>query len=508
MEFFVKSGSADKQRVGCVIVGIFDRRSPTLQAEQLDLLCDGAIGSVMRRGDMDGKLGHTLVIHRPANVLCDRILLVGLGRERDFDEAAYRKASEAAFKALSQTGALDASSYLTEIEIKGRTSGWMVRQARLAYREVSYRFDQCKSEPEREKASVNDKLARLTFSVPRRSDLPAGEQGLAEASAIASAMDLASDLGNLPGNLCTPTTLAERAATLANAHESITLKVLEQADMEQLGMGALLSVSRGSRQPPKLILLDYRGGKTDDAPIAIVGKGLTFDAGGISLKPPAGMDEMKYDMMGGASVMATLQAAAELRLPLNLIAAIPASENLPDGQANKPGDIVTSMAGITIEVLNTDAEGRLILCDALTYVDRTYSPRYIVDVATLTGACVIALGHEASGLFGNHDPLTRRLLAAGDDSGDRAWQLPLWPEYDQLLKSPFADVANVSGGRDAGSITAACFLHRFMKKQKWAHLDIAGTAWRSGARKGATGRPVPLLVQFLIAEAQRQNEAA
>lgn len=507
MDFFVRSGHPEKQRTGCVIVGIHERRVPSAAAATLDALCSGAISSVMRRGDMDGKLGQTLVLHRPAGLLCDRVLLVGLGRERNFDEAAFRKANLAALRALKNTGAVDAASYLTELSVKGRDPGWMVKQALFGFHEVHYRFDQCKGQKDSHKKARatpgKEKLLRLSFAVPRRSDLPAGELGLKQARAIARGMELTKNLANLPGNLCTPAYLAEQAQTLAKQSSKLKAKVLEAGEMEKLGMSSLLSVARGSRQPAKLIVLEYQGAAKSQKPIALVGKGVTFDAGGISLKPAPAMDEMKYDMCGGASVLAALQVAAELQLPLNLVAIVPSVENLPDGAANKPGDIVTSMAGITIEVLNTDAEGRLILCDALTYVERNYEPECIVDVATLTGACVIALGAQASGLFSNNDSLARRLLNAGEAIGDRAWQLPLWEEYQDGLKSPFADVANISSSRDAGAIMGASFLHRFMRKQKWAHLDIAGTAWKTGAAKGATGRPVPLLVQFLLDQVER-----
>ncbi|MGH8529543.1 MAG: leucyl aminopeptidase [Nevskiales bacterium] len=510
MDFFVRSGHPEKQRTGCVIVGIYERRVPSAAAATLDALCDGAIGSVMRRGDMDGKLGQTLVLHRPTGLLCDRVLLVGLGRERNFNEAAFRKANLAALRALRSTGAVDAASYLTELVVKGRDPGWMVKQALFGFHEVHYRFDQCKGRKDSTKkagsAGSKEKLLRLSFAVPRRSDLPAGELGLKQVLAITRGMELAKNLGNLPGNLCTPTYLAEQAQALAKQSPKLKTKVLEAEEMEKLGMGALLSVAKGSRQPAKLIVLDYQGGVKNQKPIALVGKGLTFDAGGISLKPAQAMDEMKYDMCGGASVLAALKIAAELQLPLNLVGVVPSSENLPDGAANKPGDIVTSMAGITIEVLNTDAEGRLILCDALTYVERHYEPECIIDIATLTGACVIALGGHAAGLFSNSETLARRLLSAGEEIGDRAWQLPLWEEYQEGLKSPFADVANISGNRDAGAIIGASFLHRFMRKQKWAHLDIAGAAWKTGPAKGATGRPVPLLAQFLLDQVQRNAE--
>lgn len=495
MEFLVKSGSPEKQRVGCVVVGVFDRRKPSPQAQALDKDSGGAIASVMRRGDMDGKLGQTAMLHGLSNMLCDRILLVGCGRQQDFDQAAYRKVCRTAAKRLDQVGGVDAAHYLTELNVKARDDiGWCVKQALLVTEEEFYRFEACRG-PKFTKHSR--KLTRLVFQVPRRSDLPAGERAVREATAIADGVAYARDLGNMPGNLCTPTYLAEQAEAMAKQYNSITTKVLEEAEMEKLGMGALLAVSKGSRQPAKLIVMEYMRGPKGAKPTVLVGKGLTFDAGGISIKPAPAMDEMKYDMCGGASVFGALKVAARLQLPINLVGVVPSSENLPDGQAVKPGDIVTSASGQTIEILNTDAEGRLILCDALTYVENNYRPAAVVDIATLTGACVIALGAHAAGLFANNSGLRRALRDAGETVGDRAWPMPLWEEYQEQLKSNFADVANI-GGREAGSITAASFLHRFARKLPWAHLDIAGVAWKSGAKKGATGRPVGLLAEYLI----------
>ncbi|MCI0750133.1 MAG: leucyl aminopeptidase [Nevskiales bacterium] len=494
MNYSIKSGTPEKQRVGCVIVGVYEHRKLSPAAEAIDRASDGVLRAALQHGDLDGKSGQTLLLHCASKVLCKRVLLVGLGRERDFDESAYRKACTAAIRALRSTGARDAHSYLTHLEVKNRNLHWNVRQAVWAAQNELYRFNACHGTGSKEKLPDLN-LKRLFFDVPHHSNLPVAERALTEACAINAGATLAKNLGNLPGNICTPTYLAQQARLLARQHKGIRCKVLEQKDMEKLGMGALLSVARGSRQPPKLIVLEYRHGTRDQKPVALVGKGLTFDAGGISLKPADKMDEMKFDMCGGAAVLGAFKAIAELKLPLNLVGVIPCSENLPDGQANKPGDIVTSMAGITIEVLNTDAEGRLILCDALTYVEKHYAPSVCVDIATLTGACVVALGGHASGLFSNTPTLARALLEAGDETGDRAWQLPLWEDYQPMLKSEHADVANVSGGRDAGAITAACFLHRFTRKMKWAHLDVAGTAWKG---KRATGRPVPLLTQYLI----------
>jgi leucyl aminopeptidase len=396
----------------------------------------------------------------------------------------------AAIKTLNETGSLEASVFLTELPVKRRDTAWKVEQAVLMAMEVVYRFDQLKSKQE----EARRPLRRLVLNVPRRNELGIGEEAVKQGQAVAEGMSLAKDLGHLPGNICTPAYLAQQAQELAKTYK-LKIEVLEQEDMETLKMGALLAVARGSRQPPKLIVLQYLG-KKKQKPVVLVGKGITFDSGGISLKPGAEMDEMKYDMSGAASVLGTFKAVADLGLPINLVGIIPACENLPDGNAIKPGDVVTSMSGQTIEVLNTDAEGRLVLCDALTYAER-FEPEVVVDIATLTGACVIALGHVASGLFSNHEALARELLHAGEYTFDRAWRMPLWDDYQEQLKSNFADMANI-GGRAAGSVTAACFLSHFTKKYDWAHLDIAGTAWKSGRDKGSTGRPVPLLTRFLI----------
>ncbi|HEX8964117.1 MAG TPA: leucyl aminopeptidase, partial [Rhodocyclaceae bacterium] len=380
------------------------------------------------------------------------------------------------------------------LPVKKRDVVWRIRQATMMVYEALYRFDTLKSK----KDEVRRPLRKITFAVESRGELSAAEIALSRAQAVAEGVSLAKDLGNLPGNICTPNYLAEQAQAIAKEF-SLPVEVLEREDMEKLGMHSLLSVAKGSHQPPKFIVLRHEGGKKEDKPIVLVGKGITFDTGGISLKPAAEMDEMKYDMCGAASVLGTLKAAAQMKLPLNVVVIVPTTENMPGGGASKPGDIVTSMSGQTVEILNTDAEGRLILCDALTYVERL-EPACVVDVATLTGACVIALGHIVTGLLANDDGLARELLEAGQEAYDRAWQLPLWDDYQEQLQSNFADMANI-GGRPAGTITAACFLSRFAKKYEWAHLDIAGTAWKSGKEKGATGRPVPQLTHFLMARA-------
>ncbi len=495
MEFSIKSGSPEKQRSACVVVGVFDHRKLSFPAEVIDTAAAGYLADILRRGDMDGKPGTTLLLHNVPGQLCDRVLLVGLGKEREFRDKNYRDAIRAAVKALSETGVGEAALYLTEIPVKKRDLGWCVEQAVLVASETLYRFEQMKSKPDDSKRA----LRRLTLAVSRRGELPTGETAALRGQAIAAGMKLAKDLGNLPGNICTPGYLAGQARELAQTH-GFDIEVLDQAAIEQLGMGSFLSVARGSDEAPHFIVLRHHGGDRKQKPVVLVGKGITFDSGGISIKPAADMDEMKYDMCGAASVLGAFRALADLKLPLNVVGLIPTCENMPNGRANKPGDVVTSMSGQTIEVLNTDAEGRLILCDALTYAER-FDPACVVDIATLTGACVIALGHVTSGLLANDDALARELLHAGEMANDRCWQLPLFEEYEELLKSNFADMANI-GGRAGGTITAAAFLGKFTKKYDWAHLDIAGTAWKSGKEKGSTGRPVPLLVHFLVKRAE------
>ena len=494
MEFSIKSGNPEKQRGACVVVGVFESRKLTSSADLIDSASQSLLSDLLRRGDMDGKAGSTLLLHNVPGTVCDRVLLVGLGKEKEFRDKAYCAAIRNALKALRDTGAQNATIFLTEVPVAKRTTEWRIRHAAMLSLDSTYRFDQFKSK----KNENHSKLRKLAFAVEQRSELALAEDALLQGQAIAEGMALAKTLGNLPGNVCTPTYLADTALQIAEDH-AIQCEILERADMEALGMHSLLSVAKGSHQPPKLIVLQYKGGEESDKPLLLIGKGITFDSGGISLKPGEGMDEMKFDMCGAASVLGTLKAVALMKLPINLTVIVPTTENMPGGAASKPGDIVASMSGQTIEILNTDAEGRLILCDALTYAER-FSPDAVIDVATLTGACVIALGHVATGLFANDDALARELLSAGDEALDRAWQMPLWDDYQDLLTSNFADMANI-GGRPAGSVSAACFLSRFAKKYEWAHLDIAGTAWKSGAEKGATGRPVPMLAHYLLKRA-------
>lgn len=490
MQYFVTANTASSQQTDCVIVAIFEQSELSASASELNVSSDGQIQHYLDRGDITGKVGQTLLLQDLNGVVSPRVLLVGCGAKTGIKDADYNTIISTITKALDSSAAINATAYLTEITVNDRASSWLVTTAITTAEATLYHYTATKSDS-KPKENATESLS--FFSNGTDKDI---EQASANGQAIAKGMNLAKELSNLPGNICTPTYLAEQAIQVGQQFDSITTTVLDEDEMTELGMGSLLSVSRGSRQPAKLITMDYKGAG-DEKPVVLVGKGLTFDAGGISLKPAGGMDEMKYDMCGSASVFGTLIAIAELNLPINVIGVIPSSENMPDGDANKPGDIVTSMAGKTIEILNTDAEGRLILCDALTYSER-FDPAIVIDIATLTGAVIVALGSKATGLMANDQDLAEALLQAGRDSDDKAWQLPMWDEYQEQLDSNFADIANI-GGKEAGSVTAACFLSRFTEAYTWAHLDIAGTAWKSGGKaKGATGRPVPMLVQYLL----------
>ncbi|PVX82357.1 leucyl aminopeptidase [Paraburkholderia unamae] len=474
----------------CVVVGVFEAQTLSGPAFAIDSAIGGAIARVVKAGDIDGKAGSTLFLPEVSGIGASRVLLVGLGKQDAFGQKAYGDAVRAAWRAILGTKIAQATFTLAQLPVKERTGDWGVRAAILALRNETYRFTQMKSKPDVSQRA----LKRVVFSIDAAEE-KAAKLAAKQAAALANGMDLTRDLGNLPGNVCTPTYLAATAKKLARDWK-LKVEVLGQRQIEALKMGSFLSVTKGSVEPPQFIVLHYQGGSAKAAPIVLVGKGITFDTGGISLKPGEGMDEMKYDMCGAGSVLGTMRAVAEMGLKLNVIGIIPTCENMPAGNATKPGDIVTTMAGLTVEVLNTDAEGRLILCDALTYAER-FKPAAVIDIATLTGACIIALGHHNSGLFSKDDALAGELLDASREANDPAWRLPLDDEYQDQLKSNFADLANI-GGRPAGSVTAACFLSRFTESYPWAHLDIAGTAWKSGAAKGATGRPVPLLAQFLI----------
>ena len=492
MEFFAKSVNIIKQRTNCLVVTVSQPRKLSASAEKLDKASGGFLSKLLKQGDMDGRNGQTLMLQAIPGVAADRILLLGLGKEKEFNERSFDKLLDGMYTALTNSGSKDALVCLAEIALKDRDSAWHVRHSVLGVNSNQYLYEQTKSQ----KSDRKIKLNKLVFAIDTRAELKKAETAIEQGKAIATGMNHARDLGNLPANICTPAYLAKQARQLAKSEKKLSVKVLEESDMRKLKMGSLLSVSAGSRQPAKLIILEYKGAAAKEKPVVLVGKGVTFDTGGISLKPGAAMDEMKFDMCGAASVIGTINAVAKMGLPINVVGIVPATENMPDGLATKPGDIVTSMSGQTIEILNTDAEGRLILCDALTYAEK-FKPRCVIDIATLTGACIIALGKVPSAVLGNDEGLIANLISSGKDIEDKLWELPLWDEYQDQLKSNFADMANI-GGRDAGTITAACFLSRFTKNYQWAHLDIAGTAWKSGDQKGATGRPVPLLTQFIL----------
>jgi len=493
MNFDIATGDLAKQHNACLVVGVHSGRNLTEAAKAVDAASDGRLVRMLKREHMSGDREQTLLLQELPGVACDRVLVVGCGKKKGYDMAAYRKVTAAAIAELGRRRITEALWTLHHPTPAGSDDYGAIRETLLTAESLNYRFDRLKSEAKPPKRPLH----HLRFWTPDKAARKRGVTAVEHGQAIAAGVNLAKDLANLPGNVCTPSYLADQALELGKNSSRLKISILEEQQMQQLGMGALLAVSRGSRQPAKLIIMEYSGGPEKQKPVVLVGKGLTFDAGGISLKPGQGMDEMKYDMCGGASVLGTMRTCVELKLPINLIGIVPSSENLPDGDANKPGDILTSMSGLTIEVLNTDAEGRLILCDALTYSER-FKPAVVIDIATLTGACVIALGKHPSALFSNHEGVAEDLLAAGQASGDRTWRMPLWDDYQEQLKSNFADLANI-GGREAGAVTAACFLSRFTKKMHWAHLDIAGTAWISGGeKKGATGRPVPLLSHYLL----------
>lgn len=496
MKFSLTTNKPAHAESHCLIVGIYENQELTPSAKDIDSASNGHLSKILDFGDFNGRSEQTLLLHAIPGIAAKRVLLVGLGQKKEFSTSQFMKFIAVTANILKNAKCENAICYLTDLEIAQRQLPEKIRLAIEVLANVFYSFDQLKS-----KKADKPSLREFNFFVANMMDEGQAKQAIKEGEAITAGITLTRDLGNLPANICTPTYLAEQAQVLANEFNNIHITVLDREQMEKLGMGAFLAVAKGSIQPPKLIVLEYRGTDTHIAPIALVGKGVTFDSGGISLKPPQSMDEMKYDMCGAASVLGSIKAAAQLKLPLNIVGVIAATENLPGGNATKPGDIVTSMSGQTIEILNTDAEGRLILSDALTYSEK-FKPAYVIDIATLTGAIIIALGQHASGLFSNNEQLAKEIQQAAQQSFDRVWELPLWDEYQPNMDSNFADIANVSSDRSAGATNAACFLSRFCKNFKWAHLDVAATAFKSGKDKGATGRPVPLLVQFLINQSQ------
>jgi leucyl aminopeptidase len=487
MKFSISTENPVTAKTPCLVIGVFSNGDLEGVASQLDQASEGQLSELVKAGDFDLNLGKCGLWSRPRGIAATRVLVVGAGSRVKFTASKYHHTAQSAARYLRDTRFAKVLNYLTELPLAGHDNTWMIRQAALASDSGNYRYTATRKQSEHD----TRKIKEMSFA-----DADGTSEALDQARAIAAGVRRARQLGNLPPNICNPLFLAEQAREIAANSDRAECEVLSQEKMEELGMGSLLSVARGSRNPPQLIVLSYNGAASDDAPYALVGKGITFDTGGISLKPGKSMDEMKYDMCGAAGVIGAFEACTLLKLPLNLVTVVPAVENMPDGDAYRPGDVVTSMSGQTIEVLNTDAEGRMILCDALTYVQK-FKPRSIIDVATLTGACVVALGKHATGLMSRDDDFANELLAAGNEVHDRAWRLPIWDDYQNLLDTPYADMANI-GGPTAGAVTAGCFLSRFTRNQRWAHLDVAGTAWDGGTKNGASGRPVGLLVKYLI----------
>ncbi len=503
LDFNIKVGLSGKQNTNCLLLAVFESSDLPETSKKIDQALAGSISKVIKLGDMRGELGQILVLHNAEDIGADRVMLVGCGKANEFNTKNFREAMQKAAHALHSLDAKNAICCITELPIAHSKYDitWAIRQAVVIVTSSGYKFDEYKSKTEKSnKKHKPSSLDKVTFIIADKRDLAAAEQGVKFGMALATGLKLTKDLANTPPNVCNPTYLAKTAIKLATKYKSISTAVLERKDMQTLKMGAFLSVAQGSPQPPKLITLEYRGAAKTKQPVVLVGKGITFDTGGNSLKsPPDKMVGMKYDMCGAASVLGVIVFAAELGLEVNIVGVLAAAENMPGGEASRPEDVVTTMSGLTVEILNTDAEGRLVLCDALTYCER-FNPKVVIDIATLTGACVIALGNHHAGLFANHQPLADNLLAAGIASDDKCWQMPLTDEYMKQLETNFADLANV-GGAEAGSITAACFLSRFTKKYNWAHLDVAGTACRfTGKERGATGQPVRMLAEYIINE--------
>lgn len=489
MIFSAKTTRIEQIKSECLVVGIYTNGQLSDNAQFLEKNTRLSIQALFKNKELHGKTGETLTLHQPSETV-KKAILVGFGDKNKVDPTSYRASIQACANALAQQNTNKINICFDDIAVDGWDEQDKAKYCAEKISHAYYKFTTCKSD----KATKN--TTTISYHGTKTSQIKAG---LLIGSATGQGMNVARELGNLPGNICTPLYLSSEARKLAKKHKSITAKILSEKQMADLGMGSLLSVSAGSAEPAQLVIMEYKGAAKSQKPHVLVGKGVTFDTGGISIKGSGTMDEMKFDMCGAASVFGTMNAIAEIAPKMNVVGIVAAAENMPSGTATKPGDIVTTMSGKTVEILNTDAEGRLVLCDALSYAER-YQPQSVIDIATLTGACVVALGSHASGLFSNNEQLANELVAAGNNTGDRTWPMPLWDDYKKSLSSNFADLANI-GGREAGSITAACFLSYFAESYPWAHLDIAGIAWLSGKNKGATGRPVPMLTDYLLAKA-------
>ncbi|MEM1411126.1 MAG: leucyl aminopeptidase [Pseudomonadota bacterium] len=471
----------------CLVIGVLEDAPLSGPAAEIDAASGGRISAMIESGDIDPDRNHTTLIHGLDGVAAERVLVVGGGKADKFERVRYHNMCLTAGAFLRTHAVRSAHVALAGLEVEDLDANWRLRQSVFCIEHGNYRYVTTKP--------LRDDEPRPLDAASFQGE-PEQQSAVDQGKALATGTQRARELGNLPPNICTPIFLAQECKAIAKRYDNCEIEVLKRKDMAALGMEALLAVGQGSANPPRLIVLSYRGADDDQQPYVLVGKGVTFDTGGISLKPRESMDEMKFDMCGAASVIGAFESCAEMQLPINLITVVAAVENMPDGKAYRPGDVIGSMAGKTIEVLNTDAEGRLALCDALTYSER-FDPAAIIDVATLTGACVIALGHHASGVMTPHDDLAEELVSAGQAAVDRGWRLPLWEDYHQQLKTPFADMQNI-GGAPAGAITAGCFLEKFTRDMRWAHIDIAGSAWKWNGKEGATGRPVGLLTRFLM----------
>jgi len=491
MNFTIKAASLQNLSTSCLVLGVFQNKALPELTAQADKLTRKKLTKIIDAGDISGSLGQTVLVHNPDGVRARRILLVGLGKKSELTNKKFATVVNSVATALKKYSLADAADTLVNLSVKNADIGNLGQLLARGLQNSTYKYAETKSKKGKKPA-----LKKIDVFLDDKSQRSALKKGLDTGSAVATGMAVARELGDLPANICTPTYLADQAVSLGKRHKELKTKILTEAQMRRLGMGSLLSVGHGSDEGSRLIIMEYRGSTANTKPNIIVGKGITFDTGGISLKPGAAMDEMKYDMCGAASVMGAMTALCTLKPKINVIGVIASAENMPSGRATKPGDIVTSMSGKTIEVLNTDAEGRLVLCDALTYVER-YKPKSVIDIATLTGACIVALGSVNSGLMSNNDKLADKLREHSLAVNDPVWRLPLDDDYQSQLDSNFADIANI-GGPKAGTITAGCFLSRFTENYPWAHIDIAGTAWLQGKSKGATGRPVPLLVDYLL----------
>ena len=494
MQFEITTQKLNSLLADLALAPVYQDGDPARAIAGLSPSLHNQINEAMASGDIRGKPGETLLLTHTGRLGVGHLLLAGLGNQGQLNAAGWRKAMQAAVQRAERSSAKTVVNLMGLVDVPGLDVTRKAREFAEQWFYAGYRYTATRKKAR----DTRPKGRHLTVAIDGDADAGPAKLGMRQGRAIGRARNYARELGNLPANVCTPAYLESEARKLERRSTRVTAEILQEDEMKELGMNSLLSVCEGSELKPRLIVLHYRGAPDDSPPVALVGKGVTFDTGGISLKPGRAMDEMKFDMSGAGSVLAALHATIELRLPINLVVLAAAVENMPGSRATKPGDIVKAMSGETIEILNTDAEGRLILADALYYSLR-YKPSKVVDVATLTGACLMALGRHYSGLFANNDELAEELRAAGEAADDPAWRLPMGPQYMPELKSNFADMANI-GSRFAGATTAACFLSRFVKNAHWAHLDIAGTAWKTGGSKGSTGRPVPLLTEFLLGQ--------